>query len=45
MENHFNLPKNLQIEIYKNVVYHSCYHSLAQVYHAECMLKKLGVKL
>jgi hypothetical protein len=35
------LSKAMQIEIYQNVVYHSCYYTLAQVYHAECMLKKL----
>lgn len=38
---HF-LSKEMQIIIYQNVVYHSCYYTLAQVYHAECMLKELG---
>lgn len=36
------LSKAMQIEVYQNVVYHSGYYTLAQVYHAERMLKELG---
>jgi hypothetical protein len=31
----------LEIEILQNVIYHSCYYTLAQVYEAERALKLL----
>jgi hypothetical protein len=31
----------MQIELLQNVIYHSCYYTLAQVYEAEQLLKSL----
>ena len=34
----------LQIELWQNIVYHSCYYTLNQVDHAKKMLKLHGEK-
>jgi hypothetical protein len=34
----------LQIELWQNIVYHSCYYTLNQVDHAKKMIKLYGEK-